>query len=279
MPLGFPAAAIRSGLGYVAGPGDIFVVSYPKCGTTWLQYIVWLLVRGRPLEPDETLAAVFPHLEESGADAVRALDAPRLVKTHLPLERAPYAPAARYLVIARNPFDCVVSFFHHTRGFPQHYDFAEGRLADFFACFLAGRVDFGDYFDHLRSWEPALARDNVLFLTFEDLKADTVREVRRIARFLGTDPEARVATPGGLRAVLEASDIGAMRRDQQRWSSRRPDWAPPFVRRGAVGDWRRELTPEHTRALLAKFDERLAGSRLARLWPDILAAARAHAGA
>ena len=279
MPLGFPAAAVRSALGYVAGPGDIFVASYPKCGTTWLQYIVWLLVRGRPLAPDETLAGVFPHLEESGADAVRALAAPRLVKTHLPLERTPYAPAARYLLIARNPFDCVVSFYHHTRGFPRHYEFADGTLTDFFACFLDGRVDFGDYFDHLRSWEPAFARDNVLFLTFEDLKADTPRELRRIAAFLGRDAEARIGTAEGLRAVLAESGIDAMRRNQQRWSSRRPDWAPPFVRRGAVGDWRRELPPDLTRALLAKFDERLAGSRLAGLWPAILARARAHARA
>ena len=56
---------------------------------------------------------------------------------------APWSQQARYIVIARNPFDCAVSFFHHTHGFPRHYDFAEGTFAEYLEVFrVTGTVAF-----------------------------------------------------------------------------------------------------------------------------------------
>ena len=49
-----------------------------------------------------------------------------MIKTHLPFAMTPWHDEALYVYVARNPFDCAVSFYHHTRGFPQHYRFADG---------------------------------------------------------------------------------------------------------------------------------------------------------
>jgi hypothetical protein len=279
MPLGFPPEAVESALSYRPAPDDIFVASYPKSGTTWLQYIVYLLIRRRPIGPDESLTDCFPHLEEVGARAVERLPRPRLLKTHLALDMAPWSQTARYIVIARNPFDCAVSFFHHTHGFPRHYDFAEGTFAEYFEVFIAGEVDFGDYFDHLLSWLAVANDDNVLFLTYESLKRAPRETIARIAAFLGETALASIADASDLDRLVEESSLDAMRRDQQRWSSLRPDWATPFVRKGEIGDWRASFTPGQTRALLAKFDQRLGGTEAEALWQDLLSAARAWAEA
>ena len=153
MPMGFPSGGLDSALEYRPEPDDIFVTSYPKCGTTWLQHVVYLMLNsGEPLAEGVTMNDVFPHLEEVGQEGVARLPRPRLIKTHLPFAMTPYLPQARYIYVARNPFDCAVSFFHHTRGFPKHYDFSDGTFDDFFECFVRGEVDFGDYFDNLMSW-------------------------------------------------------------------------------------------------------------------------------
>ena len=274
MPLGFPVEGFDSGQRYPAAPGDIFVASYPKCGTTWVQYIVYLLENGgRPLGAGERLEDVFPHLEEVGAQRVLELPQPRLVKTHLSLERTPWNEHAKYLYVARNPFDCAVSFYHHTRGFVRHYDFADGAWDTFFECFLRGEVDFGDYFDNLLSWWPRRFAPNVLFVTFEKMLAAPAAAAQDIAVFLG-GPAAELARDARrMDGVVRASGFAAMSRDQARWSSARAADMPPFVRKGVVGDWRGQFSREQARRLAAKLRARTAGTGIEELWPGLVATA------
>ncbi len=272
MPMGFPVGGFESGQRYRASPGDVFVVSYPKCGTTWLQYIVYLLENGgRPLAADRRLDAVFPHLEEVGEEAVRALPEPRLIKTHLPHARTPWHAKAKYLYVARNPFDCAVSFYHHTRGFVRHYDFADGTWDAFFECFVRGEVDFGDYFDHLLSWWPQRALPNVLFMTYESMLAAPAAAVQSIAAFLGG--AANDLAADRLERVVRDSGFAAMQRDQRRWSSERPAGMPAFVRKGIAGAWASQFSAAQARRRAEKFSDRTAGTTVGDLWPGLTAKA------
>jgi hypothetical protein len=275
MPLDFPLAGFDSGQRYRPSPGDVFVSTYPKCGTTWIQYIVYLLLHGgEPLPAGVRMDDVFPHLEEVGSASVGALPEPRLIKTHLPFERAPWHPAARYIYAVRNPFDCAVSFYHHTRGFVRHYDFADGTFEDFFECFIRGEVDFGDYFDHLASWLSKVGEPNVLFLTYEGMLADPRAAVVAIGEFLGGAAACAAAEPALVARVVAGSSFDSMRRDQRRWSSERPANMPEFVRKGVVGDWTNHFSREQAARLAAKFIERTRGTRAETLWPDVIGAAR-----
>jgi len=271
MPMGFPVEGFASSRRYRPSPTDVFVASYPKCGTTWVQYIVYLLENdARPLPAGRRLDEVFPHLEEVGDAAVRGLPEPRLIKTHLPFARTPFHEGAKYVYVARNPFDCAVSFYHHTRGFPRHYDFADGSWDTFFECFLEGEVDFGDYFDHLLSWWPRRAYPNVLFLTYERMLDAPASAVRAIAELLGGPAAALARDASRLADVVRSSSFGEMSRDQDRWSSARPADMPAFVRKGVAGDWRNQFSPEQVRRLAAKLRERTAGTGIEDLWPSLV---------
>ncbi len=271
MPHGFPAEGFRSVSSYAARPGDLFISTYPKSGTTWMQHIVWLILhRGEPLPAKRKMTEAIPHLEEVGADFVSALPAPRVIKTHLPFAMTPYHEAARYIYVIRNPFDCAVSFFHHTRGFVRHYDFAQGTFADYFECFVAGDVDFGDYFGNVLSWFVRRADANMLFLSYEEMKAEPAAAVVRVGDFLGLELGACVHDAQVLARIVEHSSFDAMAKDQGRWSSARPAEMPPFVRKGEVGDWRNHFSAEQTRRLLKRFAESPQARALQALWPELL---------
>jgi hypothetical protein len=270
MPLGFPDGALKSSFEFQPEAGDVVLATYPKCGTTWMQNILYMLFHdGQAIPADQSVRELVPHLEEMGADFIGSLPRPRLIKTHLEKRDTLWRESTRYVLVFRNPFDCVVSFFHHTRGFVQHYDFADGKFEDFLAVFLAGRVDFGDYFDHTVSWLSVCAAPNVFMTTFENMRADLAREIARLAEFLGGKAGA-AAIDQALRArIVEDSSFASMSKNQQRWSSKRPNGMTEFVRKGIVGDWRRHFTAATMRPLLTLAEERLAGTVLAHEWAGI----------
>ena len=272
MPLGFPVESFASALEYRAQPDDIFIATYPKCGTTWTQYILYLLLnQGVPLGANQRLGDAIPHLEDAGRNVVEALPRPRAIKTHLPYSMTPSNAEAKYVWVARNPFDCVVSFYNHTRGFDTHYDFSSGTFDDYFECFFAGEVDSGDYFDHLTSWWEHRNDPNVLFLTYEAMKMDTRKAILSISEFLrlsaASDEEV-------LSRTVEHSAIVNMRKDQGRWSSRRPKDKPTFVHKGIVGDWENYFSASQASRLVQKFEDAADVAGFGGLWPEVIEAAK-----
>ncbi|KAL1457326.1 hypothetical protein MTO96_006251 [Rhipicephalus appendiculatus] len=181
----FPVECVRSALRYQAQPGDLFIVSYPKCGTTWMQHIVYNIINDYPPPKNILLAWIeMPFLEFQGAESVQGMKKPGPIKTHMPFRFQPYSKDAKYIYVARNPYDCCVSYFYHTKHFPD-YKFQDGTFDQFFEMFLEGKVDFGDYFDHLLSWHEHREDPNVLFVTYEQLKNDVRTSVLKIADFIG----------------------------------------------------------------------------------------------
>uniref|UniRef100_A0A1B6BWH0 Sulfotransferase domain-containing protein n=2 Tax=Clastoptera arizonana TaxID=38151 RepID=A0A1B6BWH0_9HEMI len=82
---------------------DVWVISFPKCGTTWTQEMVWLLGNNLDYEgAKEPIFLRFPFLEmnvlkfedylQDLPDSVEVLNnspSPRFIKTHLPVEFLP----------------------------------------------------------------------------------------------------------------------------------------------------------------------------------------------
>jgi hypothetical protein len=280
MPFGFPTHNFSNALTYKPQHNDLFVATYPKCGTTLMQHIVYtMLNHGVPIQPHERLDQIFPHLEEVGADYIinncnltgmNIRRGKRLIKTHLPYDMTPMMEVvssttaasssssssstghAKYIFVARNPKDCIVSFFHHTRGFPKHYDFENGDFDVFFDLFCQGRVDFGDYFKTLRSWLDHKHDDHVLFVTYEDVCRNKRQVILQVADFIGGEgmrEELLRNEEALLKKVLYHTSLEEMKKDPLRWCSERKVEHTPFIRLGQVGGWKELLTKDQEKIL------------------------------
>lgn len=102
---------------------DVFVVTYPKSGTTWMQEIIWQIYNNGETTSKNIFERV-PFLEFSTSPRlgefadIAKVPSPRLIKSHLPYSIIPKGSSdgtkCKYIYIARNPKDVAVSYFHFT---------------------------------------------------------------------------------------------------------------------------------------------------------------------
>jgi len=181
---------------YTAQPSDVFVVTQMKCGTTWMQHVVYEVLRrgrGTLVEDGTTLYAVSPWLEARKSVSVE--EAPlvgterpsRIIKTHFPSSACPYSLDARYIYVARHPVSCFAScvdFLHANLGaFAPDVD----QIEEWFRS--PNMMWWGTWTDHVHGWWDVSSRNaNVLFVHFEEMKDDLRGVVERVASFLDLEP-------------------------------------------------------------------------------------------
>ncbi|XP_077536641.1 sulfotransferase ssu-1-like [Haemaphysalis longicornis] len=213
VPLPFPDDAVLSALAYEPRPGDTFIVSYPKCGTTWVQYIVYsILHAGVPFDHITQLLVESPFLELCGAEVVNLDPRPPTIKTHLPFDEKRFSPFAKYIYIVRNPYDVCVSGYHQAKTQTLN-DGGNLDIGTYVRNFVEGTGSYGRYFeDSLLPWYRHRRDSNVLFLTYEDLHADIENQLKRIAYFLGEEYGERISSdPGLLQRVIDMTTKERMR--------------------------------------------------------------------
>ncbi|CAN8009655.1 unnamed protein product [Ixodes pacificus] len=295
----FPDEMLREALCYEHQPEDVFIVTYPKCGTTWMQCILYqIYTNGAPVESIEDFVTRMPFLERMGVEGLADLPRPgSAIKTHMLYDPNRISKQAKYIYVARNPYDCCVSFYNHYKLFPL-YQFEDGTFEQFFEQFMRGEVEFGDYFDHLLSWYPHRDEPNVLFMTYEDLKQDTRFWVQKLADFLGSRYGDNLRQdPDAMERILDATSVTNVRelfrreRDHQRQVTTKtpidemPRWAAlfqeaagdllkkpragEFVRKGMVGDWKNYFKPEQLERMKRKARERCNGINAMELWKHL----------
>uniref|UniRef100_A0A0R3RR60 Sulfotransfer_1 domain-containing protein n=1 Tax=Elaeophora elaphi TaxID=1147741 RepID=A0A0R3RR60_9BILA len=250
---------------------DIFVCTYPKCGTTWIQHICsQLLADNYGPQVGQELCITSPMIERMGAKFAENLQSPRLLKTHFTWYNVPKNSNAKYILAVRNPKDCLTSYFFHNRNF-KIYDYEHGDFSAFVKLFLTKDIAFGNYFDYLLSWLPHINDENVLFLKYEDMCADLRQSVIRIGEFLGGKAAKYVEDEAVLSQIVANSTITSMKQDQWRWFPENNLRQNIFIRKGGSGDWRNYFTRDQSDRLDAMYQKHLSGTAAEYWWKDEMA--------
>jgi hypothetical protein len=222
---------------------SVFLVSFPKCGRTWLNFMMGhYLVDHFGMSRDEL--ARLDRLHELNPDIpaifVRHDDRPdKRLPSDLRRRRDEFK-RHRVIFLVRDPRDVLVSKFYSLKYREKKY---EDDLAKFIRedrGSLATIVDYYNIWYHERK-KP----DDFALVRYEDMHAHTAHELYRVLRFVGIDEidEARLS------AAVAFGSFDNMRRleDTARFDVRklRPAMPGDFrsykTRKGQVGGHRDEL--------------------------------------
>jgi hypothetical protein len=92
------------------------------------------------------------------------------------------------------------------------FGFENSNFDDFLNCFINGITPFGDYFDHIMSWFSQRSRNNILFLTYEQLKNNHREHVIKIAQFMGKEySEKLIKNNEMLNKIINYTDFEYMK--------------------------------------------------------------------
>ncbi len=266
---------------------DIVIAVPPKSGTTWTMNIVYQLLMGGRTDFADIYAEVpwIEFVSRPGMPVEELLtrldrqprNRPRAFKTHSAPPTLPYqAPSTgvRYIVVARNPEEAIVSM----RPFmAQHSDAllaawgiprAAIEFPDF-DSYYRGFVDamgfhFG-LFAFLTAWWPLRHESNVLFIHFNDMKRDLAASVERIAKFLGIVP-----TAAQWPSILEYTSFAWMKQHDVKFDGLSAEIPPikpgAMVRNGRAGSAQEEGVTAEYAARIRAVGETLCQDAAALRW-------------
>jgi aryl sulfotransferase len=290
--------------GFELRPGDIIISTPPKCGTTWTQMICALLILQEPRlpRPLDTLSPWIDMVNRARTEVFADLAAQthrRFIKTHTPLDGIPNDPAVTYICVGRDPRDVALSFDRHVDNtnapafleareraaaidgtklgpLPVVPPRPEGEASRFWQWVDDDRpsTEVGSSLrrtvEHVQTFRDAAADLDVVFLHYDDLKADLEGQMRGLAGRLGVEVDEH-RWP----ALVQAATFDSMRStaDTTVPGGGPEHWIDPaaFFSRGTSGQWRGLLDDADLARYAARVRTVATGEVIEWLHPEPLA--------
>jgi estrone sulfotransferase len=212
-------------------PDDVFVVSYPKSGNTWLRFIL-AHIQYPEAEIDFHTISNYVPAGAGWADRVRRKRGkpqlrPRFIKTHVRYQ--PKFPRVIYLV--RDGRDVYVSY----------YKFLRDRLPPEIALvdFIKKKdLPYGTWSQNIMSWLDAdLPQDRFLLIKYGTMLEDPLAVMQRIAAFCNVDwSKKRIQ-----RAIAQSSFENMRKIEENKGLPEQNVFSGKFVREGKTANWKRHF--------------------------------------
>ena len=265
-------------------PGDVVISTPSKCGTTWMQTIVGMLLLDR-IDLGAPISTISPWLDMLIRDddevfgMLEKQSHRRFIKTHTPLDGVPRLGSVTYIAAVRHPLDVALSDRDHMENMQRERAIALRTAAsgppdanllvseqvpeepgDFLRWFIdndepptgSGPDGLDDYCRQIRTYWEARHASNVHLFHYTDMWNDLDGEMRRVAAALAV-PIDEDRWPG----FVDAAGLTSMR---SRAADTAPEahlgfWTSPerFFRAGGTRDWASLLGPDD----ITHFEERL----------------------
>lgn len=233
---------------------DIYVATYLKSGTTWMQMILYQLTTKGEVD-FEHIYDVSPwlrNLADRGLE-IPELPSPRIIKTHDPYHKIQKGKKGRFIYVVRDGRDVALSLFHHRK----NYNNSKISVEENFELSFRDKDDM-NWFEFNSHWLQNKNKHQILYVRYEDLQENFVKELFRIAGFIGVEIQHE-----DVPRIVERSSFSFMKAHESKFGEQPPKEKHEivfnqFIREGKVGAGKETLKVEDLQFFNQEFNTRLS---------------------
>uniref|UniRef100_A0A2I3FZW1 Sulfotransferase n=1 Tax=Nomascus leucogenys TaxID=61853 RepID=A0A2I3FZW1_NOMLE len=138
----------------------------------------------------------------------------------------------------------------------QRFPFLEWKIPSL------GSVCWGSWHEHVKGWWEAKDKHRILYLFYEDMKKNPKHEIQKLAEFIGKKLDDKV-----LDKIVHYTSFDVMKQNPMANYSSIPaeimdHSISPFMRKGAVGDWKKHFTVAQNERFDEDYKKKMADTRL-----------------
>ncbi len=225
---------------------DVFLVSYPKSGNTWLRFLLANYITGGRVDLLQS-NLIIPDVHYNPQDITKTLN-PRIIKSH-----EPFTPKyKRAVYILRDGRDVAVSYFFYLKKFnilPDNITFS-----DYLDSFIGGKLDsFGGWGEHVAGWLDGA--ESLLLIRYEDLHSNAANVLESVVRYCGLEyDEKKIIDSVSACSLSELRQIEIKQFNDIKILST-SDPATYFFRKGVVGEWRNHFNENDEEKFFSAFSK------------------------
>lgn len=211
-------------------PDDVFIVSYPKSGNTWVRFILANLLAPGENITFRNIDKYVPDLYKCAA-SLEDRKGRRYIKSHHPC----YALYPKMIYIYRDGRDALVSYYLYVTG-KKRFD---GPFRDFVVSPFATK--FSSWKEHVEGACDFAAEhpDRVLMLQYERMLENSRDGAVSISKFLNLDCADDV-----IASAVDATSFDQLKTMEQHSGGEKAAKPGTFFRSGKSGQWQELFDPE-----------------------------------
>jgi hypothetical protein len=218
---------------------DIFIVSYPKSGNTWMRFLLGNLISGN--FNFNNMDRIIPDIYNVNNTKLATIERPRILKSH-----EYFHPGYKKVIyIIRDPRSVAISYFHYLQKVNKIQ--SDLPFQNYLIHFIRGGYDsYGTWKENVESWLAARQDDPDSFILtkYENLVNDTYFEFKQIVDFIGIE-----AKESELRNAIEKSSFSRMKANEKITKDnaeefKKTDLSKPFVRAGRTDEWKEAMSDQ-----------------------------------
>ncbi|KAF5271010.1 hypothetical protein FQR65_LT05360 [Abscondita terminalis] len=250
---------------------DVFVLAFPKTGSRWMQEMVWLILNNLDFNKAQELflfersqllelEVIYDKTSEKRTiQGLSNIKSPRCLKSHLQWSLLPKAirtdtKRPKIIVVLREPEDTCTSSYHQAKiveGFV-------GTWEDYCTLFLAGKVLYGPYWNHVLGYWEQKHRSNILFVKFNKMKNNLPETVREVAGFLG-----KQLSDDQVNNLCKHLTFDNLKKNKGfNMEHIIKTGVNPFIRKGQIGDYKNIMSAEEIEKFRIQREQFLEGTDL-----------------